>query len=102
MVIVTYFTGSIAYLNEVMKAYNGKFYYGELFFSFFISPLKDILIILKLSTDKGAMIEVGEKLMQFIQISSENTYSQVYNALITMFYWFYADLGYFGIVFLVF
>lgn len=102
MVIVTYFTGSIAYFNEVMKVYNGKFYYGELFFSFFISPLKYILIILKLSTDKGAMIEVGEKLMQFIQISSENTYSQVYNALTTMFYWFYADLGYFGIVFFSF
>lgn len=98
MIIVTYFSGSIAYFNEVMKQYGGKFYYGELFFSFLISPLKYVLIVLKVSNNKGAMIEVGEKLMHFIQISSENTYSQVYNALATMFYWFYADLGYLGII----
>lgn len=98
MIIITYFTGSIAYFNETLKLFSGKIYYGELFFSFIIAPIRFLLVALKIDSNKGGMHEVGEQLMQFLQISSENTYSQVYNALASMFYWFYLDFKYLGII----
>lgn len=98
MIIITYFTGSIAYFNETLKLFNGKIYYGELFFSFIIAPIRFLLVALKIDSNKGGMHKVGEQLMQFLQISSENTYSQVYNALASMFYWFYLDFEYLGII----
>ena len=98
LIIVTYFNGSIVFFNEVYKNTIDKFYYGELFFSFIILPFRYVLYILGLSDNKGAMVEVGEKLMKFIQISSENIYSLEYNALPTAFYMFYRDFRYFGII----
>lgn len=98
MIIITYFTGSIAYFNEILKSFSGKIYYGELFFSSIIAPIRFLLVALKIDSNKGGMHRVGEQLMQFIQISSENTYSQLYNALASMFYWFYLDFKYLGII----
>ena len=98
LIIVTYFNGSIVFFNEVYKNTIDKFYYGELFFYFIILPFRYVLYILGLSDNKGAMVEVGEKLMKFIQISSENIYSLEYNALPTAFYMFYRDFRYFGII----
>lgn len=98
MIIVTYFNGSIVFFSENYKETIDKFYYGELFFSFIILPFRYLLYILGISNNKGALMEVGEKLMKFIQISSENFYSLEYNALPTAFYMFYRDFKYFGII----
>lgn len=98
MIIVTYFNGSIVFFSEKYKEIIDKFYYGELFFSFIILPFRYLLYILGISDNKGAMVEVGEKLMKFIQISSENYYSLEYNALPTAFYMFYSDFKYMGII----
>lgn len=98
LVIVTYYSGAIAYMDNLFKEGNFKFYNGELFFSGIIAPIKFLLKRLSINAGINGISEVGEKLMKFIQISETNTFFKQYNALATMYFWFYLDFGIMGII----
>lgn len=97
-IIITYFTGSIAYFSELLKQNSTNYYYGKLFFSSLFLPIRFFKEIILGINYIDPLTEVSQKMMIFTQISVSNPYSKVYNALPTMFYWFYIDLGKVGIV----
>lgn len=98
MSIVTYYSGAIAYFDNLLKHENYKFYNGELLFSGIIAPLKFILRYIGLEISGSGLSEVGVELMKFVQLSDTNSFFKLYNALATSFYWQYKDFGYAGIV----
>ena len=100
----TGYSAAIAISRKILsgdeKAKEGyfKFYNGELFFSGIIAPIKFLLKRLGINAGINGISEVGEKLMKFIQISETNTFFKQYNALATMYFWFYLDFGIMGII----
>lgn len=87
---ISYFTGSIVYLDILINNNIDYYFYGGIFLTSLL-PLFSLLY-----SDKSPIMLLGSELTEFVQIANGSTFYDYYNALPTWFYFFYRDFGMIG------